>query len=233
VEDRFPVNLGRRGLLLVFCVHPGDGARVGESRLDRLLVFQRNCRVARYDRSVVPYGLFAPALSPSLRELAPPLKEGRIELVTIGDELLLGFTIDSNAAHISRVLGEIGFEVVRRATVGDSAADIKSAVGDALARTGAVITTGGLGPTSDDLSKAAVAGLFGREMVLEEHARGATIIFSTHVMSHAEELCDHVTPEEHPKVGRVKDLGSSASLLVGVAALLVGCTIFIPHLVSL
>jgi nicotinamide-nucleotide amidase len=97
------------------------------------------------------------------------LKGSRIEIVTIGDELLLGFTIDTNAAHIARALGEIGFEIVRRTTVGDRAPEIASAVGDALDRTGAVITTGGLGPTSDDLSKAAVAGLFGREMILDEN----------------------------------------------------------------
>lgn len=97
------------------------------------------------------------------------MKGSRIELVTIGDELLLGFTIDTNAAHIARALGEIGFEVVRRSTVGDTAADIAAAVGDALSRTGAVITTGGLGPTSDDLTKASIANLFGRKMVMDEN----------------------------------------------------------------
>lgn len=97
------------------------------------------------------------------------MKQSCIELVTIGDELLLGFTIDTNAAYISRVLGEIGFEIVRRTTVGDRPGEIAGAAGEALDRTGAVITTGGLGPTSDDLSKAAIAGLFGREMVLDEN----------------------------------------------------------------
>lgn len=96
------------------------------------------------------------------------MRGSRIELVTIGDELLLGFTIDTNAAHISRALGEIGFELVRRTTVGDRAGEIESAVGEALSRTGAVITTGGLGPTSDDLTKASIAGLFGRTMLLDE-----------------------------------------------------------------
>lgn len=45
-----------------------------------------------------------------------------------------------------------------------------------------------------------------------------------------EELCDHVTPEKHPNIGKVKDLGSGASLLIGIAALLVGLFIFIPHI---
>jgi nicotinamide-nucleotide amidase len=95
------------------------------------------------------------------------LTDPRVELVTIGDELLLGFTIDTNAAHLSRTLAESGLEVVRRTTVGDDAAEIAAAVGEALERTGAVITTGGLGPTSDDLTKPAIAALFGREMRLD------------------------------------------------------------------
>jgi nicotinamide-nucleotide amidase len=92
----------------------------------------------------------------------------QVELITIGDELLLGFTIDSNAAHISRTLAATGFEIARRTTVGDSADAIAAAVSEALDRTGAVITTGGLGPTSDDLTKPAIARIFGREMKLDE-----------------------------------------------------------------
>jgi len=92
----------------------------------------------------------------------------RVELITIGDELLLGFTIDTNAAHISRVLAEAGVEIVRRTTVGDEADRIAPAVREALDRTGAVITTGGLGPTSDDLTKPAIATIFGRRMILDE-----------------------------------------------------------------
>ena len=92
----------------------------------------------------------------------------KIEVVTIGDELLLGFTIDTNAAHLARTLAAEGVEIERRTTCGDTAASIASAVREALDRTGAVITTGGLGPTSDDLTKPAIAAIFGREMVLDE-----------------------------------------------------------------
>jgi nicotinamide-nucleotide amidase len=92
----------------------------------------------------------------------------QVELITIGDELLLGFTIDTNAAHISRTLAAAGIEIVRRTTVGDEAERIAAAVRDALERTSAVITTGGLGPTSDDLTKPAIARIFGREMTLDE-----------------------------------------------------------------
>lgn len=92
----------------------------------------------------------------------------RVELITIGDELLLGFTIDTNAAHIARVLAAAGVEVVRRTTVGDDAVAIEGAVREALDRTGSVITTGGLGPTSDDLTKPAIAAIFGKGMRLDE-----------------------------------------------------------------
>jgi nicotinamide-nucleotide amidase len=94
----------------------------------------------------------------------------RVEVVTIGDELLLGFTIDTNAAHLARELASIGVHIAQRATVGDDAAEIARVVGEALERTGAVITTGGLGPTSDDLTKQSIATLFGRDMRLDaEH----------------------------------------------------------------
>ena len=92
----------------------------------------------------------------------------RIEVVTIGDELLLGYTIDSNAAHLARELAAVGVEIVRRTTCGDSAESIGAAVRDALDRAEGVITTGGLGPTSDDLTKPSIAALFGRGMRLDE-----------------------------------------------------------------
>ena len=87
-----------------------------------------------------------------------------IEVVTIGDELLLGYTIDTNAAHLARVLAAEGVEIARRTTVGDTADAIAGAVREALDRADGVITTGGLGPTSDDLTKPSIAALFGRRV---------------------------------------------------------------------
>ena len=84
-----------------------------------------------------------------------------LELITIGTELLLGFTIDTNSAFAGQALGEIGVRITRRTSVPDEPAAVREAVGEALARTGLVLTTGGLGPTKDDLSKNAVAELLG------------------------------------------------------------------------
>lgn len=91
----------------------------------------------------------------------------QLDIVTIGDELLLGLTIDTNGAWLARELAAIGVTIGRRTSVSDRATEIADAVGDALDRSGAVITTGGLGPTSDDVTKPAIAGLFGRDLVFD------------------------------------------------------------------
>ncbi|MCC6318703.1 MAG: competence/damage-inducible protein A [Gemmatimonadaceae bacterium] len=97
-----------------------------------------------------------------------PPPDPNVEIVTIGDELLLGLTVDTNGAWLARELAHLGVSVARRGSVGDNADDITSAVGEALARSGAVITTGGLGPTADDLTKPAIAAIFGRDLYFDE-----------------------------------------------------------------
>lgn len=92
-----------------------------------------------------------------------------VELVSIGNELLLGYTIDTNSAFFAREAAAQGIRVVRRVTVGDGPEEIATAVREALERTGAVITSGGLGPTADDLTKPSIAELFGRGMRLDEN----------------------------------------------------------------
>jgi nicotinamide-nucleotide amidase len=91
-----------------------------------------------------------------------------IELVTIGNELLLGHTVDTNGAELARALSSLGVEVVRRTAVPDRSDDIAAAVAEALRRTGAVVTTGGLGPTNDDVTKAAIAALYGRQLEFDD-----------------------------------------------------------------
>jgi nicotinamide-nucleotide amidase len=91
-----------------------------------------------------------------------------IELVTIGTELLLGFTIDTNGAEIAIALAAQGVRVARRTAVPDREHDIREAVSAALQRTGAIITTGGLGPTRDDMTKRIVAELFGAPLEFDE-----------------------------------------------------------------
>ena len=85
--------------------------------------------------------------------------------MTIGTELLLGFTIDTNAAEIGRAMAAAGVDIVRRTSVPDRPDAIRAAMQDALSRADIVLATGGLGPTKDDMTKTVVAELFGRRLV--------------------------------------------------------------------
>jgi nicotinamide-nucleotide amidase len=88
-------------------------------------------------------------------------------IVTVGDELLLGQTVDTNAAWLGRRLAERGIPVVRRYTVADDAGEIHGAVLGALEAAELVLVTGGLGPTPDDLTRDAVAELLGRPLITD------------------------------------------------------------------
>ena len=91
-----------------------------------------------------------------------------IELVTIGTELLLGFTVDTNSAFMGRTLAEAGVRIARRTSVRDTPAEICDAVHEALGRSKFVVTTGGLGPTRDDMTKKVVAELFGAPLEFQD-----------------------------------------------------------------
>jgi len=90
------------------------------------------------------------------------------EILTIGTELLLGRVNDTNSAYLARVLGRIGVRVRFRTAVGDQKRDMKESLTQALERCDMVITTGGLGPTQDDLTRETVAELAGRELTFRQ-----------------------------------------------------------------
>ncbi len=90
-----------------------------------------------------------------------------LELVTIGNELLLGLTLDTNAAEFATALTEAGVRLVRTTTVADDGSAIRDAVIGALERTGFVVTTGGLGPTRADVTKKVVADIFDAPLELD------------------------------------------------------------------
>ena len=82
------------------------------------------------------------------------------EVLTIGTELLLGEIVDTNTAAVARYLRSIGLNLFRTSTVGDNPERIAQAAREALARSQAVLTTGGLGPTVDDPTRQAIALAF-------------------------------------------------------------------------
>ena len=88
-------------------------------------------------------------------------------IVTIGTELLLGQINDTNASYLARELNLIGIPVVLHTTVGDDHARIKDALAQALGRADLVITTGGIGPTEDDLTREAIADLVGSPLTFK------------------------------------------------------------------
>jgi nicotinamide-nucleotide amidase len=90
----------------------------------------------------------------------------RAEIVTTGTELLLGQINDTNATYLARQLRDLGIDVFFRTTVGDNEGRIAGALELALGRADLIITTGGLGPTVDDVTRDAVARATGRSLVL-------------------------------------------------------------------
>lgn len=97
------------------------------------------------------------------------------EILSVGTELLMGQIANTDAQYISRRLAELGIAIYRHTTVGDNPARVKEALGEALSRSDIVITTGGLGPTEDDLTKEMVAEYFGLEMHLHQPSLDAIV----------------------------------------------------------
>jgi len=91
-------------------------------------------------------------------------------IITIGDELLIGHTVDTNAAFIASALNSIGISVKRKYIISDKKDEISTHVKQALSEVSIVLTTGGLGPTNDDITKKVLCELFNTELVLSEEA---------------------------------------------------------------
>lgn len=93
------------------------------------------------------------------------------EIVAIGSEMLLGELVDTNSAWISRRLAALGVSIFRHTTVGDNRDRVVAALKEATSRSDLVLTTGGLGPTSDDLTNECLATAANRKMVEYDEAR--------------------------------------------------------------
>jgi nicotinamide-nucleotide amidase len=95
-----------------------------------------------------------------------------IELINTGGELLLGRVLNTLQQWICRQLADLGYEVSRQTCVADDGRQIQAAVRESLGRSDVVITTGGLGPTSDDLTRELIARLLGRELAPDPETLG-------------------------------------------------------------
>jgi nicotinamide-nucleotide amidase len=100
----------------------------------------------------------------------------KASIITIGDELLIGQTIDTNSAWIAQRLNDFGIDVIRRVAVGDNKQEIIDAINNELVKADILIITGGLGPTSDDITKPLLCEYFGSKLVVNDkvldHVKG-------------------------------------------------------------
>ena len=101
----------------------------------------------------------------------------QVEIITIGDELLIGQVVDTNSAWMANILNDNGFQVIRKIAVGDDAGDIKKAIDDARCRVQIVLVTGGLGPTKDDITLKTLCEYF-----------DTSLYFSDDVYAHIERM---------------------------------------------
>ena len=105
-------------------------------------------------------------------------------LINIGDELLIGQVVNTNAAFIGQQMSAAGFELTDVITIGDDGQAIRDTVTSALAKTDVVIMTGGLGPTKDDITKNIICDIFQRELVMDEPTlKHVTEIFASRGMA--------------------------------------------------
>lgn len=92
----------------------------------------------------------------------------KVHIITVGDEILIGQVVDTNAAWMAQQLNLIGARVIRKITVGDVHDEMVSAIRNAFESAEVVLMTGGLGPTKDDITKKAIADFFGVDMVFHQ-----------------------------------------------------------------
>lgn len=91
------------------------------------------------------------------------------EIIAIGSELLLGQIVDTNSSYIARRFAENGIDLHRTTAIGDDLQKIRETIREAINRSQIVITTGGIGPTEDDLTREAVAEVFERPLAFQPH----------------------------------------------------------------
>lgn len=105
----------------------------------------------------------------------------KCEIIVIGDELLIGQVTDTNSGYIARRLNPVGVEIMRTTAIRDREEEIVAAVEESMSRAEAVIVTGGLGPTNDDITKTTLCKIFGGKMVFSQATQDSNdALFAKH-----------------------------------------------------
>jgi nicotinamide-nucleotide amidase len=155
----------------------------------------------------------------------------RARILSIGDELTLGRTVDSNAAHIARFLSDRGLRVAGVQVVGDGTADIERALRAAVGDAALVVVSGGLGPTDDDRTRHALAAAMA--VPLTESARAWAAIRAWY----ARQRPGQAIPESNRRQALLpqgaqllaNDCGTAPGILARVAGCPVACLPGVPH----
>jgi len=126
----------------------------------------------------------------------------KLSTLSIGDELICGEVVDTNSCHIAARLYDRGIRVLRHLTVGDDEDEIVAALRELASASDAVIVTGGLGPTSDDLTAAAAARAAGTELELSDQA-----------LEHLEQFAQRISGGLHPANRRQALVPGGSSLI--------------------
>ena len=104
----------------------------------------------------------------------------KVEIITIGDEILIGQIVDTNSAWMATELNKSGFELAQITSVHDNASHIVESLNMALKRADVVLFTGGIGPTNDDITKQTLSAYFGSKLVFDESVlQNINRLFST------------------------------------------------------
>lgn len=89
-------------------------------------------------------------------------------IITIGDEILIGQIVDTNTAWMAQKLTNAGFDVTEKISIGDNARQIKDTIADVFTRVDVILTTGGIGPTKDDITKKTLCEYYGTELIFDD-----------------------------------------------------------------
>ncbi len=134
-----------------------------------------------------------------------------ISIITIGDELLIGQVVDTNSAWMAQLLSAKGMQVVRRVAVGDTEASILAAINEEKKHADIVLITGGLGPTSDDLTKPVLNKYFGGKLVLHEEVL-------THITTLFEQILKRPITQRNIEQAMLPDVCTVIPNKIGTAA---------------
>ena len=143
------------------------------------------------------------------------MKQVKVSIITIGDELLIGQVIDTNSAWMAQELNKIGVWVHRRVAVGDDRDEIWKALDDESNASNVILITGGLGPTADDITKPLLNKYFGGKMVMHEETLAHVTYLFEHVFKRPMPLL-----ESNRKQAEVPDVATILKNDVGTAPIM-------------